>query len=108
MRLGVVTGILALSATFAAPQDPAHNFSGNWKLNFGQSSIASRFDVPTAFLSITQTADTITAACSVHEGQPAVVVVYSTTGKPGHSEADGLNFTIATKWDGASLVASII
>ena len=108
MRLGVVTGILALSATFAAAQDAAHNFSGNWKLNFGQSSIASRFDVPTAFLSITQTADTITAACSVHEGEPAIVVVYSTTGKPGHSEADGLNFTIATKWDGAALVASII
>src|SRR5215472_16032238 len=108
MRLGILTGILAFSAVLAPSQDASRNFSGNSKLNFGQSSIASRFDVPTAFLSITQTADTITAACSVHEGQPAVVVVYSTTGKPGHSEADGLNFTIATKWEGSAMLSSVI
>src|SRR5579862_7117680 len=100
MRLGAAAGILALSVTFAAGQDASHNFSGNWKLNFGQSSIASRFDVPTAFLSLTQTSDAITAACSVHEGQPAVVVTYPINGKSGHGEADGLTFTIATKWEG--------
>jgi type IV secretion system protein VirB10 len=108
MRLGAVAGILAISAAVAPGQDTSHNFSGNWKLNFSQSSVASRFDVPTAFLSVTQTADAMTAASSVHEGQPAVVVVYPTTGKPGHGEADGLTFTIATKWEGAALLASVI
>jgi type IV secretion system protein VirB10 len=108
MRLGAVAGILALSVSFAPAQDASQNFAGNWKLNFGQSSIASRFDIPTAFLSINQTADAIIAACSVHEGQPAVVMVYPTTGKPGHGEADGLTFTIATKWEGAALMASVI
>ena len=108
MRAGALAGIFALWAVSAPCQDASRSFSGNWKLNFGQSTIGSRFDVPTAFLSITQNGEVITVGCSVHEGQPAVVVVYPAAGKPGHSEADGFNFTVATKWEGAALLASVI
>jgi type IV secretion system protein VirB10 len=104
MRLLTVLGLMALSSQFVLCED----FSGPWRLNPAKSQIRSRFDIPSGFLRITQNASIMTVSASTKEGQPSTTVVYPVDGPAEKSQADGLTFSIATKWEGDALLANII
>jgi type IV secretion system protein VirB10 len=104
MRLLTVLGLMSLSSQFVLCED----FSGTWRLNPAKSQIRSRFDIPSGFLRVTQNASIMTVSASVKEGQPATTIVYPVAGSTEKNQADGLTFSIATKWEGDALLANII
>lgn len=108
MRGLAIAGLIALSTQIAAAQDPERNFSGTWRLNAARSDIRSQFEIPSGFLRVTQNASIMTVSASAQEGDAAINIVYPLAGKPERSEAGGVTFNIATKWEGAALLANIL
>lgn len=104
MRLPTVLGLMALSSQFVLCED----FSGAWRLNPAKSQIRGRFDIPSGFLRVTQNASIMTVSASTKDGQPSTTVVYPVAGATEKSQADGVTFSIATKWEGDALLANII
>jgi hypothetical protein len=108
MRALTIVELVVLATQIGSAQDPERDFSGTWRLNTARSDIRSRFDIPSGFLRITQTASTMTVSASAQEGEPAATIVYPVAGKSERSQMGGITFNIATKWEGSALLANII
>ena len=95
-------GFVLLMALTAFGQDRDRDFSGTWTLDQRASDIRTRFDLPVENLVIRQEQYSM----SVSAG--GTTIVYPIAATPKKSQADGLTFNIATKWEGAALLANVI
>ena len=97
MRIAVII----LPLCFLAAQNgraQERDFSGEWILNASQSSIRNLPALPDQSLNVQQSATSLTAGKAV----------YPLTGKSQKSQMSDATWNIATKWEGAALLANII
>ena len=95
-------GFVLLIAVMAFGQERDRDFSGAWNLDQKASNIQTRFDLPVEKLSINQDAYSMTVSAG------GATIVYPIGATPKKSQANGLTFNVATKWEGSALLANVI